>query len=75
MCKTVTKGVNFFATNLIVARWVGPTKGRNVYSPWNPPKPYPAYTSVVLEYIYISIYTDRFFIDLLCLKFKEENEI
>ena len=41
----------FLATNLILERWAGPTKGKKVYPPHTPPKPHPAYTSVVLEYI------------------------
>ena len=53
MCKNVTKRVNFFfASNLILERWAGPTKGKKVYPPHTPPKPHPAYTSVVLELIY-----------------------
>ena len=48
----MTKRVNFFfSTNLIVARWTGCSKGRKVYPFCIPPKPYPAYTSVVLEYL------------------------
>ena len=41
--------LTFFATNLIVARWAGGNKGRKVHPPRIPPKPHPAYTSVVLE--------------------------